>query len=232
MNIILELKRLKRLHLWFRRSFVFKQDLGSFGENSRIETPTYIDSPQSVFIEENARIRQNVSIINAPTEKVIIKKYTTIASGVTIITNNHRSTVSIPHFLLGPSHINDKSADVTINEDVWIGANATILAGVTIGRGAIVGAGAIVTRDVPPYTIAIGFPAKIAAKKFSYTDVIRHETQLYPKGERLPEEYLRELLDVRYKDLKIYGCNNSLTQEEKQILENVKKDLAYKEPLL
>ena len=50
---------------------------------------------------------------------------------------------------------------VNIEDDVWIGANAIILPGVTIGKGSVIGAGAVVTRDIPPYSIAVGVPAKI-----------------------------------------------------------------------
>lgn len=49
---------------------------------------------------------------------------------------------------------------VRIEDDVWIGAHCTVLPGVTIGRGAIVGAGAVVTRDVPPFAIVSGIPAR------------------------------------------------------------------------
>lgn len=50
--------------------------------------------------------------------------------------------------------------DVDVGEDVWIGANCTILAGVTIGNGAVVAAGAVVTKDVAPFTVVGGVPAK------------------------------------------------------------------------
>lgn len=53
------------------------------------------------------------------------------------------------------------SKGILIDEDVWIGSHATILDGVTIGKGAVIGAGAVVTRDVPPYCVVIGIPAKI-----------------------------------------------------------------------
>jgi acetyltransferase-like isoleucine patch superfamily enzyme len=56
---------------------------------------------------------------------------------------------------------------ITIEDDVWIGSNATILGGVTVGRGSIVAAGAVVTKDVPPYTIVGGVPAKPIRKRFS-----------------------------------------------------------------
>src|SRR5262249_34982427 len=59
--------------------------------------------------------------------------------------------------------------EIKIGDNVWIGAKATILKGVTIGDGAIVGAGAVVTRDVPPYAIVAGVPAKlIRMRKHDY----------------------------------------------------------------
>ncbi len=56
---------------------------------------------------------------------------------------------------------------ITIGNDVWLGHGCTILSGVTVGDGAIVGARAVVTRDVPPYAIAVGSPAREIRKRFS-----------------------------------------------------------------
>lgn len=50
---------------------------------------------------------------------------------------------------------------IVVENDVWIGANAVIMPGVTIGKGAIIGAGAIVTKDIPPYAVAVGQPARV-----------------------------------------------------------------------
>jgi len=63
---------------------------------------------------------------------------------------------------------NDPSADMTttIGNDVWLGASVFVKRGVTIGDGAIVGAGAVVTKDVPPYTIVAGVPAKVIRERF------------------------------------------------------------------
>ena len=66
-------------------------------------------------------------------------------------------------------HITSKKT--TIGNDVWIGANAIILAGVNIGDGAVVGAGAVVTKDVPPYSVAVGNPAKVV-KLFSQRSTV------------------------------------------------------------
>lgn len=74
---------------------------------------------------------------------------------------------------------------ITIEDDVWLGSNATVVDGVTIGRGSIIGAGAVVTKDIPPYSIAVGVPAKVvgdrrdaeAVKRFSGAQVFYGELE-------------------------------------------------------
>ncbi|MDX8389877.1 MAG: CatB-related O-acetyltransferase [Mariprofundaceae bacterium] len=56
---------------------------------------------------------------------------------------------------------------IKIGHDVWVGANSCIMGGVTIGTGAIIGASAVVTKDVPPYSVAAGVPAREIRKRFA-----------------------------------------------------------------
>lgn len=65
-----------------------------------------------------------------------------------------------------------ESKRTIIGNDVFIGANVTILDGVTIGNGAVIGAGAVVTKDIPPYAIAVGVPAKVVKYRFPDEQIV------------------------------------------------------------
>ena len=112
-------------------------------------------------------------------EKLIIGKFCSIACGTKFLFNcaNHTlkslSTYTFPLFYeeweLEKSNITtawDNKGDIVIGNDVWIGYKAVIMAGVHIGDGAIIAARAVVTKDVPPYTIVGGTPAKEIRKRF------------------------------------------------------------------
>ena len=112
-------------------------------------------------------------------DKLIIGKFCSIACGAKFLFNsaNHTltslSTYPFPLFFeeweLEKKNVTeawDNKGDIIIGNDVWIGYEAVILAGVTIGDGAIIGTHAVVTKDVPPYTIVGGVPAKPIRKRF------------------------------------------------------------------
>jgi acetyltransferase-like isoleucine patch superfamily enzyme len=65
-----------------------------------------------------------------------------------------------------------------VEDDVWIGHGAIIVAGVTIGTGSIVAAGSVVTRDVPPFSIVGGNPARVIKMRFSQEDLVEHKKML------------------------------------------------------
>lgn len=80
-----------------------------------------------------------------------------IAMGVKLISANH--TIPSQNMLINSQP--DIKASISIGNDVWIGADAKILAGTNIGNGAVIGANSVVNKDIPPFAIAVGTPARI-----------------------------------------------------------------------
>lgn len=68
---------------------------------------------------------------------------------------------------------------IRIEDDSWIGANVVILPGVTIGRGSTIGAGSIVSRDVPPYSVAVGIPARVVKTLPSVEEELTDPANIY-----------------------------------------------------
>jgi len=103
-----------------------------------------------------------------------IGSFCSIAAGVRILLGGgHRldwvSTYPIPMMFSGiqtAESCQTSKGDVQIGSDVWIGMNAMILSGITIGHGAVVAAGAVVSRDVPPYSVVAGNPARVVKYRF------------------------------------------------------------------
>ena len=127
-------------------------------------------------------------------EKLVIGKFCSIACRAKFLFNsaNHTlssfSTYPFPIFFdewgLEKSDVAaawDRKGDIVIGNDVWIGYEAVILAGVTIGDGAVIGARAVVTKDVPPYAIVGGVPARVIRSRF-------------------PEETVKALLRLKWWD--------------------------------
>lgn len=115
-----------------------------------------------------------------------IGKFTSISWGVTIgpeehdysRVTNHSFLYSLKAFNLTPlKHYSPFEKECEIGNDVWIGCNSTILRGVKIGHGAVIGANSLVNKDVPPYAIVVGSPAKIIKYRFS-PDVIEAMLEL------------------------------------------------------
>ena len=134
------------------------------------------------FVHDPSDFEKNNVLYHYPInhDKLKIGKFCSIACGAKFLFNsaNHTmkslSTYPFPIFFeewgLDVRDITsawDNKGDIVIGNDVWIGYEAVILAGVTIGDGAVIGAHAVVTRDIPPYTIVGGVPARPIRKRFS-----------------------------------------------------------------
>jgi acetyltransferase-like isoleucine patch superfamily enzyme len=139
----------------------------------------YVNLTQ-VTLKDFTYIMDNCSI--AKTE---IGKFCSIGPGCNIGLGKHPSDTFIsthPIFFSNQEQCQvsfaDKSyfneyGDIHINNDVWLGANVTVVDGITIGNGAIVATGSVVTKDIPPYAIVGGVPAKIIKYRFSQDEIYR-----------------------------------------------------------
>lgn len=112
-------------------------------------------------------------LIHNKNAKLTIGNYCSIAPEVIFIPGSEHNinTVSTYPFkvkILKTEEFEANSkGNIVVGNDVWIGCRATILSGVNIGQGAIVAAGSVVTKDVPPYSIVAGVPAKVVKYRFS-----------------------------------------------------------------
>ncbi len=195
---------------------------GRCSDKVLLGVPLYVSHPESLFIDDYCRLQPGTRFI-IDSGRVVIKRFTAIGAEAIIVTGNHISTVGVPHFFLGLSHINDREQDVIIEEDVWVGARVTILSGVTIGRGAIVAAAALVNRSVPPYAVVAGVPAKVVASKFSVEQILEHERRLYPSCERISKRELEDLFDRHFSGKKHYGTSNISPEDSGKLNELMQK---------
>lgn len=175
------------------------------GKHVMLFPPLYVQ-PQCVELEDYTRMQQGVRIIISEKQKVLIKKYSAIGAGATIIPGNHTPTVSLPQYM-SYVRVNDVNNILIVEEDVWVGANSTLLYKGSIGRGAIVAANSVVTKKVPPYAVVSGIPAKVIAVRFSIDQILEHEQHLYPPQDRLSRFFLEDLFKREYEGLKCIGTS-------------------------
>lgn len=142
-------------------------------------------------------------IMHNSKNKLSIGSYCSIAGDVVfILSGEHNvSTISTYPFKVkcfGKKMEGESKGDIIVGDDVWIGYRATILSGVTIGQGAIIAAGAVVTRDVPPYAIVAGVPAKVIKYRFDEKIIDRLE-QI--KFDLWDDYFIEKNIDKLYKPI-------------------------------
>ena len=142
--------------------------------------------PRGTYSYENIECGDHVSLgdrstLIATRSRIIIGNHVIFGPEVVIRGGNHRVDL-VGRFMDTVTEAEKRpqdDRDVVIGDDVWVGTRAIILHGVTIGRGVVIGAGAVVTRDVPPYAIVAGVPAKVLRFRWDAETIVRHEAILY-----------------------------------------------------
>jgi acetyltransferase-like isoleucine patch superfamily enzyme len=139
----------------------------------------------SDFTYQNISIGNHVSInkdcmFMCTRSEIIIGDHVMFGPHVFMITGSHRTDIE-GRFMDQITNEEKRSSDdrcIILEGDNWIGANSIILRGVTIGKGAVVAAGSVVNKDVEPYSIVGGVPAKILKYRFSPDQILHHEMML------------------------------------------------------
>lgn len=146
-----------------------------------------------------------LKVFNDTNSSLYIGSYCSIAENVVFLLGHehHISRISTYPFKqkLELTHERDafSKGNIVVNDDVWIGYGATIMSGVQIGQGAVIASGAIVTKNVPPYAIVGGVPAKIIKYRFEPNLI---EELLRVDYSKLSREIIEEHVDDLYQDLK------------------------------
>ena len=153
-----------------------------FGTDLHVGKGTRLWAPKAILIGSHVYLGKQVHI-EANCE---IGDFCLIANRVSIIGRNDHDFTAVGFPMryapwiaskrFPSPHIDEKAV---IDQDVWIGFGAVVLTGVTIGRGSVIAAGSVVTKDIPPYSIAAGVPAKVVAQRFPDLQTIaRHEAAI------------------------------------------------------
>lgn len=177
--------RWQRLALWVGRKLATRHRRVKVGSTTLISPQSRIHPRKgSIQIGEHCKIAPNTVIqgnvemgddcsvqygtvlvgygtADNPDGKITIGNKVRIAPYVMMIAGNH-AFADPNQPIHGQGFIN---APITIEDDVWVAGRVNIMGGVTIGKGSVIGAGSVVTKDIPPYSIAAGVPAKVIKKR-------------------------------------------------------------------
>lgn len=179
LNIEEELHGENLVKTWLRNSLIYLLESInpklSVGKDFRLGIPLWFTNVEVNF-GNYCYLGPRSNISNA----LVVGDLVLISSDFRLIGNDHGMySVGVPMRIAKP---NDNSDVQTIIEsEVWIGQGVTVLAGVKIGRGSIVAANSFVNKDVEPYTIVGGVPARKIKSRFNLQDIVKHEHYLYDR---------------------------------------------------
>ncbi len=167
--------------------------------------PSFVELDDWTRLQGETRVTTSGGILR-------VKKFSAVGADCIFVPGSHVPTVGLPQFL-SVTHVNDRAGEIVVEEDVWVGTRCTFLERAHVGRGAVVGACSLVNKEVPPYAVVAGSPAKVIAVRFSLEQILQHEAILYPPEERTPREQLEALFETTFKGLRTIGTS-SLSPED------------------
>lgn len=153
-----------------------------FGRHCRINGPVYVlDSHIGDYSYLESNVRVSYTIMGrftsvAPSAQVGLASHP-IQDNVSLHPAFYRQDPALGYDLVSAQTEHQELQTTRVGNDVWIGAGALVVGGVTIGDGAVVAAGAVVTRDVPPYAVVGGIPAKVLRHRFE-EDTVQYLLEL------------------------------------------------------
>ena len=157
--------------------------------------------------------RLNVFCYGNESEKLQIGSFCSIAGTSKFILGGGHDLSTFLTYPVKPKILHEGTAlckgTIIVEDDVWIGESAIIMAGVHIGRGAVIGAGSVVTKDVPPYAVSVGTPAKVIKYRFD-------------------NETVKKLMRIDFDKISIDEIKNNISLFEEQINGNILTQLMKK----
>ena len=158
---------------------IIKNSFCECGKDVRVPAGCSFSGIENVLVGDRVVFGEGTRILTTRA-KVIFGDDVMLGPNVTVVTGDHR--IDIPGRTMisvtDAEKLPENDRDVVFEGDNWIGANATVLRGVTVGEGAVVSAGAVVTKDVPPYAIVGGVPAKVIKMRFTDVELESHQALL------------------------------------------------------
>lgn len=153
-----------------------KNAFADCGKNVRLGAKCSFAGIENIYVGTDVSFGEGTRILSTRAN-IIIGNHVMFAPNVTIISGNHRIDLIGKYMseVSDAEKTKDNDKDIIIDDDVWIGANSVILSGVHINRGSVVAAGSIVTKDVPPYAIVGGNPAKVIRYRFEDETLQKHK---------------------------------------------------------
>ena len=171
------------IYRWFNKVTALRGNV-VIGSGFVVGAQSYLKAPDQIVVGDHVHIGRNFFLAcNGKIGNGVL-----ISSYVSVVGQHDHDMKAVGHFIsLAPwlyaeeSRSTNETDEIDIGDDVWIGFGAILLSGISIGRGAVIGAGSVVTKNVLPYEIVVGVPAKKSGMRFSEAEIDRHERLLKEK---------------------------------------------------